>query len=103
MESDVAKPADSAPDVAEHKAPNYYLIWLILFVLTLAEVGVAFVSSMPKQVLILVLLAMAIWKAVLVAMYYMHLKFEPRTLWVMVLAPFPLAVILIVIVLSERW
>jgi cytochrome c oxidase subunit 4 len=103
MESDVAKPADSGLDVAAHKAPNYYLIWLILFVLTVAEVGVAFIASVPKQILILVLLGMAIWKAVLVAMYYMHLKFEPRTLWIMVLAPFPLAVILIVIVLSEHW
>ncbi|MGQ0813407.1 MAG: cytochrome C oxidase subunit IV family protein [Gemmatimonadota bacterium] len=86
-----------------HKAPNYYLIWLILFVLTLAEVGVAFLTMVPKQILILVLLAMAVWKAMLVAMYYMHLKFEPRKLWIMVAAPLPLAVILVVIVLSERW
>ncbi|MGQ0563404.1 MAG: cytochrome C oxidase subunit IV family protein [Gemmatimonadota bacterium] len=87
----------------EHKTPNYYLIWVVLFVLTLAEVGVAFVSSIPRQVLILLLLAMAVWKALLVAMYYMHLKFEPRKLWVMAAAPLPLAVILVVIVLAEKW
>lgn len=86
-----------------HKAPNYYFIWLILFVLTLAEVGVAFLSMIPKLILILLLLAMAVWKAMLVALYYMHLKFEPRKLWVMVVAPLPLVVILLAIVLSEGW
>ena len=87
----------------EHKAPNYYLIWLILFVVTVAEVGVAFISQIPKTILILILLAMAIYKAVLVAMYYMHLKFEPRRMWLIVTAPLPLAVILVVIVLREGW
>ncbi|MGH7502472.1 MAG: cytochrome C oxidase subunit IV family protein [Longimicrobiales bacterium] len=85
------------------KAPNYYLIWAILLVLTLAEVGVAFVSAIPKRILIIVLVAMAIWKAVLVAMYYMHLKFEPRKLWFIALAPVPLAIILVMVVLSEGW
>lgn len=88
---------------ASHATPNYYLIWLVLFVLTLAEVGIAFVSAIPKTLLIVILCAMALWKALLVAMYYMHLKFEPRKLWIMAAAPLPLAVILIVIVLSEHW
>jgi hypothetical protein len=34
-------------------------------------------------------------------MYFMHLKFEPRRLLFVVLAPLPLAVILVVIVLQE--
>ena len=46
---------------------------------------------------------MAVWKALLVAMYYMHLKFEPRKLWILAAAPLPLAVILVMIVLSEHW
>jgi caa(3)-type oxidase subunit IV len=79
------------------------LIWLILFVLTLAEVGVAFLSHIPKNVLILILLALAVWKAALVALYYMHLKFEPRKLWLLVISPLPLAAILVVIVLTEGW
>jgi hypothetical protein len=36
-------------------------------------------------------------------MYYMHLKFEPRTLWIVVISPLPLAVILVMTVLTERW
>jgi cytochrome c oxidase subunit 4 len=86
-----------------HKAPNYYLIWVILAVLTLAEVGVAFITAIPKQLLIIILVMMALWKAALVAMYYMHLKFEPRKLWVVALAPVPLAIILVMVVLAEGW
>ena len=95
---------DAAPAAAVHrKAPNYYLIWVFLGVLTLAEIGVAFLSGISKQILIIILVALAVWKALLVAMYYMHLKFEPRKLWWIVAAPLPLAVILVVIVLMERW
>ncbi len=96
-----ASTAGAAP--AEHKQPNYYLIWLILFILTMAEVGVAFITAIPKRTLVIILIGMAIWKAVLVAMYYMHLKFEPRKLWLITLVPIPLAIILVVVVLGEGW
>lgn len=87
--------ADEAVGVeAERKAPNYYLVWLYLLILTIAEVSVAFVSHLPEAWLILLLLFLAVWKAALVAMYYMHLKFEPPRLIVMVLAPIPLAILI---------
>ena len=35
------------------------------------------------------------------AIYFMHLKFEPRRFLLVVLAPLPLAVILVVAVLQE--
>jgi len=85
------------------KQPNYMLVWLGLFLLTIIEVGVAFVTTLPKQALILILVGLAIWKAVLVAMYYMHLKFEPRRLALLAASPLPLAVILVVAVLAEKF
>ena len=86
--------ADKAAHGVGRKAPNYYLVWLYLLILTIAEVGVAFVSHLPETWLILLLLFLAVWKAALVAMYYMHLKFEPPRLVVMVLAPIPLAILI---------
>lgn len=86
-----------------HPQPRYYMIWLYLFILTVAEVLVAFVSHIPKTFMILVLLALALWKAMLVALFYMHLKFEPRKLRYLVMAPLPLVLILIGIVLLEAW
>lgn len=85
----------------EHKHPNYLVVWAALFVLTVVEVGVAFLSHIPRHILILVLVGLAIWKALLVALYFMHLKFEPRRLLYVVLAPLPLAVILVMVVLRE--
>jgi cytochrome c oxidase subunit 4 len=86
-----------------HAAPRYFLIWGILFALTIVEVLVAFVSHMPKVFLILILMVLALWKALLVALYYMHLKFEPRRLWLIVMAPLPLILILLGVVLAESW
>jgi caa(3)-type oxidase subunit IV len=44
---------------------------------------------------------MAVWKALLVALYYMHLRWEPRRLWVLAAAPLPLVAFLILAVLME--
>jgi cytochrome c oxidase subunit IV len=86
-----------------HAEPNYMAVFLGLIVLTIAEVLVAFVSHLPKTVLVLLLIAMALWKAALVALYYMHLRFEPRSLWIVALSPLPLALLLVVVVLFERF
>ena len=80
------------------KQPKYFLIWFYLLILTVAEVTVAFVSHLPETVLILILLFLAVWKAALVAMYFMHLKFEPPRLVVMILLAIPLALLLTIAV-----
>lgn len=89
-------------DTAEKKKqPSYMLIWFLLLILTIVEVGVAYLSSLPRNVLILVLVGLAMWKATLVAMYYMHLKFERLRVILLATAPLPLAIILVVAVLLE--
>ena len=80
--------------------PNYMLVWAGLAALTLIEVGVAFLGF-TKTMTVIILVALAIWKALLVALYYMHLRFEPRRLVVMVLAPLPLAAILVLAALTD--
>lgn len=84
-----------------HAEPNYMGVWLGLFLLTMAEVGVAFLSGIPKSVIILILIGLAVWKALLVALYYMHLRFEPNRLRMVALAPLPLAVIMVLAILME--
>jgi cytochrome c oxidase subunit 4 len=88
---------------AKHGHPNYIGIFIFLGVLTAVELGVAFLPW-PKTVLILLLVFLAIWKALLVALYYMHLRYEPTRLRLLAIAPLPLAVILVVAVTREfRW
>lgn len=82
------------------KQPNYMAVWAALAVLTLLEVGVAFVGF-AKSTTVMILVGLAIWKALLVALYYMHLKFEPPRLVVMVIAPLPLAAILVLAALTD--
>jgi len=86
----------------EHSHPPYILIWVVLLVLTLAEVAMSlYMTNISKVLLGVGLVAMAVWKAVLVAMYYMHLRYEPARLWILAISPIPLAFILVLAVISE--
>ncbi|WP_419937553.1 cytochrome C oxidase subunit IV family protein [Candidatus Palauibacter sp.] len=92
--------AASAADDHAHEHPKYMLIWLYLFILTVAEVFVAFLA-IPKWMIVVSLLVMAVWKALLVALYYMHLKFEPNRLRLVALAPLPAVAIMIIAIMME--
>lgn len=84
----------------EEQEPRYMAVWGGLAVLTLLEVWVAG-TGLAQSLIITLLIGMAVWKAALVALYYMHLKFEPLRLIVLAIAPLPLAAILVVAVLQE--
>ena len=86
--------------MAAHKHPNYWLVFGGLAVLTAIEL---FIAGFPwsKALIILTLLALAIWKALLVALYFMHLKFEGQRLRIFVLAPLPLTMIIVIAGLTE--
>jgi cytochrome c oxidase subunit 4 len=90
-------------ETTAHVRPNYIAIWGWLAALTVLEVGVAFISHLPKLTLVLILIALAIWKAVLVAMYFMHLKFERWRLRTVFIIPLPLAVLLVITVIMEKF
>lgn len=90
--------AAAVPESRPH--PNYIGIFGILFVLTVVEVSVAFLGF-SRTLTILTLLLLAVWKALLVALYYMHLRYEPGRLRLLALTPLPLAIILVVAVLTE--
>lgn len=55
---------------------NYFSIFLLLAVFTLVETGVSYVTQPALKVPVLVALALA--KAVLILLYFMHLKFDSR-------------------------
>lgn len=95
--------ATMAESHTETKHPNYVLIWAYLAALTGVELMVALLKFLPRNTMIVTLVALAVWKALLVALYFMHLKFEPRKLVIMIVAPLPLAAILILYVLRERF
>jgi cytochrome c oxidase subunit 4 len=77
----------------QHAEPNYWYVWLALLILTLVELGVA-KSPMPKAAMVFLLCVLALAKAALVAMYFMHLKFESYALMLIVMTPLLLSAIL---------
>ena len=85
-----------------HARPNYMLIWLYLFIMTVAEVALAFELPLSRNMKLLLLLVLAIWKALLVALFFMHLKFERWRLRAIFMVPVPLAIILVLAVITEK-
>lgn len=83
-----------------HDEPNYMSIFWWLLALTLLELGVIYVP-IHRVAIIVLLVALAISKAALVALYFMHLKFEKVTLGLIALSPFVLCVFLILMLLPD--
>jgi len=83
--------------MAEHKDPNYMAIFWWLLALTLVELAVIFLP-LGKLVVGILLVSLALSKASLVAMYFMHLRFERRTLSLIAVAPVLLGTLLVFLV-----
>jgi cytochrome c oxidase subunit IV len=87
--------------LTEHKHPNYMGIFWILLTVTVLEVGYSFLK-IPRALLIGGLVALAGFKALLVALYFMHLKFERKSLGVIVASTLILGAILVSVGISEH-
>ncbi len=68
----------------EHAQPPYVAIWLAL--VALLAVSLALGVAGHKAVATLLVLGVAVVKAALVVAYYMHLKFEPLMVVLVVVA-----------------
>lgn len=83
-----------------HEQPNYIAIFWWLLALTILEVGVIFLP-IARVLIAILLVGLALSKAALVAMYFMHLKFERRTLGLIALTPLLLCVLLVFALLPD--
>ncbi len=83
-----------------HAEPNYLAVFGWLFVLTVVEVGVIFLP-IPKLMIAASLVILAAVKASLVAIYFMHLKFERVVIWWIAVIPVILCVFLIFMLVPE--
>jgi cytochrome c oxidase subunit IV len=86
--------------MAEHKHPNYMAIFYYLAILTAVELGVIFLP-VHKFYIAILLCVFAVWKAALVAMYFMHLKLETRTLGLIAVTPLVIATLLVFVLLPD--
>ena len=84
-----------------HAEPNYMAVFYWLAALTAIEVGVTFLP-LTKFAQGAILVVLAFTKAALVALYFMHLKFERRTMLVVAATPVILCVFLMFMLVPDR-
>ncbi len=86
----------------EHSAPNYMAVFWWLAGLTVVEVAYSTMLQPPKAWLISGLVLFAGIKASLVALFFMHLKFERKSLGIIVACTLILGVILVSVGIGEH-
>jgi cytochrome c oxidase subunit 4 len=85
-----------------HAEPNYMAVFVALTVMTVAEVGVAMLHVLPYLVIAALLVIFAFAKAIVVAAYFMHLKFEKRTLALIAGVPIVLCIFLLIMLKADQ-
>jgi cytochrome c oxidase subunit IV len=101
---DHAKDAAHGHAAHGHHAPNrkeYMYVFLALFVLTLLEVAVAQIPGISKTLMAIALIGMAVTKAGIVGLYYMHLKHETRVMRLTVAIPMATPAVYALVLIAE--
>jgi caa(3)-type oxidase subunit IV len=83
-----------------HREPNYWLVLVWLAVLTAAEITVVIIDP-PILLKGVLLVGMALSKATMVALYFMHLRFETSTLMVIAATPLLVCTFLVFMLLPD--
>lgn len=85
-----------------HQQPNYMAIFWWLFGLTVVEVSYSVFTHPPKLILMTVLVGLAIIKATMVALFFMHLRFERKSLGIIFASTLILGLILVSVGIAEQ-
>jgi cytochrome c oxidase subunit IV len=95
--------AAHGPAAHGHKShvKEYLIIFAVLTVLTILEVALAQIPGISKKLLAVALVGLALTKAGIVALYYMHLKSETRVLKLTVAVPLAAPTIYAVVLMTE--
>lgn len=81
------------------KSTNPVIVFLILAVFTIIEVGITVIAGLPRATTVPLLLSISFVKASLVALYFMHLRYEKAVYGLVFIAPAAFAVLLISVLL----
>jgi caa(3)-type oxidase subunit IV len=87
--------------VSTSSRKKYLQVFAVLCVLTVAEVGVVYVPGIGRALLIATLVLMALAKAGLVLVSFMHLGTETRALKLTVIVPFFVPALLAFTLIAE--
>jgi len=83
---------------------EYWIIFGVLFALTVLEVAVAQIPGISRGLMAIALIGLAVTKAACVGLFYMHLKHETKILKLTVALPFAApAVYALVLIGDAAW
>jgi len=91
-------------DTSTHEEPNYMKIFYWLCALTAIEILFALIPNGPlysNWFQGFLLISTAVWKAALVALYFMHLKYEKRILGAIAMIPLVLMIVALIFLLND--
>jgi caa(3)-type oxidase subunit IV len=80
---------------------QYVQIFFILGILTALEVAVVYVPGIARPLMVIALVGLALTKASIVGLYYMHLSHETKTLKMTVALPFAAPAVYALVLISE--
>src|SRR5687767_8995772 len=86
--------------MAGHSKKEYFVVCVVLAVLTALEVGIKYLS-ISRTAMIVGLIALALAKALCVALFYMHLKSETRSLKLVIGIPMAFPFLYAVVLIAE--
>jgi len=84
---------------AKH-GPSYMTIFWYLAILTVVEIAVIFLP-IAKMAIAVMLISLATAKAAMVALYFMHLRLEVKTLGYIALTPVVIGTLLVLVLLPD--
>jgi cytochrome c oxidase subunit 4 len=94
-------PSEIAEEHAAEAHAPYLKVWAALAVLTLVEYFYAFAFKELFLILVLGLLFWAVIKAGLVGWFFMHLKFEGKWVYILIVPAFVLATVLVLALMPD--
>ncbi len=77
----------------DRNRPNYFLVWVWLVLLVILSISASLV--LPKAAALFLIFLVAMIKALLVVMNYMHLKYEKPLLYALAIVPLLIVAVLL--------
>jgi cytochrome c oxidase subunit 4 len=84
-----------------HHHVNYFAVFGTLVVLTIVTVAVAFINIKSELAKVLLALTIASIKASAVILYFMHMKFEGKMIYLILIVPLCFCVLLVIALLPD--
>src|SRR5260221_14416943 len=97
----IPEPAPGHVEPVPHHKVNYLAVFGLLVALTIVTVAVAVFQIKSEVTKVLLALTIATIKASAVVLYFMHMKFEGKLIYLILLVPLTFCILLVVSLLPD--